>query len=735
MVSTISRYSGIDMALMGLATAFDLEAVPALYYEWWGSRESGIKVIARGIHDVDYCPSTRCRVTHELSLERPGDEPSRTFGVVEIRPNRFGARAFNEDPDLPWLAHATDPGEVGRELQAKGLLATSRIARIVPVRYRAGSRCLLLLDTGAGSVYAKILAADVERVARMAIAFHDAPPLLQPLGYSSKLHALVLPELLGSADLHRLAFDASRPAEVRLRWMRLSGAALATLHAAGGKSGPPRRLVDDARDLGASTAPLGRVEPALLPQFLEAVRRLLDTRLEEGPFVPSHGGFRTDQLLLVKGEPVIIDLDSLCWANPARDLGNFLAHLRWKAIREPHHAAFIGAAIPSFLEGYETVREVPAETWMARYEAASLLKIAGRRFRKLSVSEWPLVPRLLDEADALLGLSDRVAVPRAAAPEQPECVRKVLDVADMTARLRPLLDRPGPRRGPDVIRAELVWEKPGERWTIRYTLAGGVPEVIGKMFKDPARGRRSHETMQWLWDHEFGVPHPLGWIPQLSMLAYLPVPGRPIRDWLFDDRAAADMDLAAAWLAALHRSSLPLDRSFDVANELKNIREWAALVGERHPDHVRAAQRVSMRLAELAPELGAETGRPIHKDFHHEHVFVADRAHVIDLDEARLGDPTFDVAHFCAYLRLLGCCVPAMALTLGRRRDEFIAAYRRRSECDLGRRYDAFYAYTCLKIAKQLCTHRGVAPRPQAEEEYRQTAAMLREGLVALDCG
>jgi len=99
---------------------------------------------------------------------------------------------------------------------------------------------------------------------------------------------------------------------------------------------------------------------------------------------------------------VIIDLDGLCWANPARDLGNFLAHLRWKAIREPHHAGFIGAAIPSFLEGYETVRDIPAERWRACYEAASLLKIAGRRFRKLTVSEWPLVPRLFDEAEALL---------------------------------------------------------------------------------------------------------------------------------------------------------------------------------------------------------------------------------------------------------------------------------------------------------------------------------------------
>ena len=47
----------------------------------------------------------------------------------------------------------------------------------------------------------------------------------------------------------------------------------------------------------------------------------------------------------------------------------------------------------------------------------------------------------------------------------------------------------------------------------------------------------------------------------------------------------------------------------------------------------------------------------------------------------------------------------------------------------------AFYAYTCLKIAKQLCTVAGVLPRPHGEEEHRQAAAMLEEGGAALDRG
>ena len=41
-----------------------------------------------------------------------------------------------------------------------------------------------------------------------------------------------------------------------------------------------------------------------------------------------------------------------------------------------------------------------------------------------------------------------------------------------------------------------------------------------------------------------------------------------------------------------------------------------------------------------------------------------------------------------------------------------------------------FAAYTCLKIAKQLCTTRGVRPRPDGDEQRRQVAVMLAQGLA-----
>ncbi|HEX5690489.1 MAG TPA: hypothetical protein VFX76_10835, partial [Roseiflexaceae bacterium] len=40
--------------------------------------------------------------------------------------------------------------------------------------------------------------------------------------------------------------------------------------------------------------------------------------------------------------------------------------------------------------------------------------------------------------------------------------------------------------------------------------------------------------------------------------------------------------------------------------------------------------------------------------------------------------------------------------------------------------------YTCLKIAKQLCSMRGLRPRPEGDEQYRQVKLMIEQGLGAI---
>src|SRR5947207_13894492 len=137
-------YLGIDRRLPELPAAFDLPAVSRLYEERWpGRAQPGLRVRARKVHDVDYQPSARCLVAHELTLKPRGDEPVETIGVVDVRPAGLGLRVFHDDPGLPWLADAADPVKVGRHLRALALAPESRGVLESRDRSRTGVRLTL----------------------------------------------------------------------------------------------------------------------------------------------------------------------------------------------------------------------------------------------------------------------------------------------------------------------------------------------------------------------------------------------------------------------------------------------------------------------------------------------------------------------------------------------------------------------------------------------------------------
>ena len=52
------------------------------------------------------------------------------------------------------------------------------------------------------------------------------------------------------------------------------------------------------------------------------------------PLTTSHGSFRTAQVVLLDGRVGIIDVDKLCQAEPAADIGPFLAKLRHTAVNK-----------------------------------------------------------------------------------------------------------------------------------------------------------------------------------------------------------------------------------------------------------------------------------------------------------------------------------------------------------------------------------------------------------------
>jgi predicted glycosyltransferase len=312
-----------------------------------------------------------------------------------------------------------------------------------------------------------------------------------------------------------------------------------------------------------------------------------------------------------------------------------------------------------------------------------------------------------------------------------------LDPGEMAPRLGELLASDGGNgRRARLTAAELVAHRQGRRALIAYEveLPSGDERVraLGKHFADHAHARRVRETSLALHEvplgQSFAVPQPLDWVPELSLVLYLPATGHSLRDAIRAGYAGKFLRRAAESLAGLQASRLSLDRRFEQGNELPNLASWAHLIGAAHPDQEGTALEVLEQLRELGPEISFELDVPIHKDLHYEHLVLGSRLSVLDVDEMRFGDPNFDLAHFCTYLNLLAARGNGSRGLAEAAEGVFLEAYARHTGWRIDERFTYFCAYTCLKIAKQLCTNEGVTPTPRGAEQRRQVRAILEHG-------
>jgi hypothetical protein len=372
-----------------------------------------------------------------------------------------------------------------------------------------------------------------------------------------------------------------------------------------------------------------------------------------------------------------------------------------------------------------------------------MAKIAGRRFRALATAEWRHVPELL--ARAATQVAPAAARGRPGPPAAPGATRPVdpLDSDRMTQVLR---EQFSVRAGDHirVVAARTLAQAAGRRRVVRYEVEGlgadaAVP-LIGKVYADRHRSSIAHANLRVLGDAVFAatprlaVPAPVRHVPALRMVLYGQVNGAAL-DRLPAEAAEAAAGLAAGWLATLHASEAVLARRLDLAHEIGNVEAWAARVADRAPDARAAAYALADRLTTAAAALPGAPEVPIHKDFHAGHVIAVGSGApggvpagvvVIDLDEARMGDPVLDVAHFATYLDV------SPRARAGSVRAAFLAGYGPLPGPSPEARWAFFAAHTCLKIAKQLVTGRGPVLPPPGRERTAALRTVLRRGSACL---
>src|SRR5437899_4249979 len=395
------------------------------------------------------------RQAQEAALE------AQPAGVLRIPDVGVVGQASPADDGLPGLAASCTPA---RETPLfSGLEAAARVqlcdpawhlvsAKAEPVRYKPSSRCvirytLLLARTTTegtlqrrlalfGKVYGDREQARAIQAAMQQLYTEQAaasqPILPRPLGAVERL-GLTLNEAVESPEgtepeplrtgLRALQARVVRGGAGEIldvvipgTELRLAAHALARLHTSAARPAGALRT-------GAKEAKRARERAALIaahdPAQAAAAQRLaeqLATRLEAlepDAYRPAHGGFKASQLLFHSQRVFVVDFDGFCRADPALDVGYFLAYLRPSGLwyRRPGMMPWFQAAADVFTTAYRQamlqlgVPQAAVDGILQRsrlYEAALLFKIATRRVNRLNSPRPKELAAMLDEVAACL---------------------------------------------------------------------------------------------------------------------------------------------------------------------------------------------------------------------------------------------------------------------------------------------------------------------------------------------
>ncbi|MBV9101035.1 MAG: phosphotransferase [Candidatus Dormibacteraeota bacterium] len=359
-----------------------------------------------------------------------GNEPS------AAEASGVSVHALPEDPGLPALPaawHPTAGDDLCVGLQEMLSIRAERRVNVVditaiPRHYKPGSRCVIeyrltvqhpdAASVVTQAVYGKLFAKpaqarDMDASLRLVEAACEddgaAFPRWSPrsLGVCEPLGMCIVEAAGTNGDLrsgttvlrpHRAAQAARAPC-IPVAELELAAGALVRLHtssiAAGGLEA--RSAHYEAERAVERGDLIAAYHPGMSDEIHAAAQRVAASLTEQAAAVslPCHGSYKRSQLVYPSdGTVTVVDWDSMCAADPALDLGCFLAHLRPAGIWQGRRAAraWFDAASSFWTDAYArgmTARGVPHDVVAgivgrsAAYEAATLLKMATRRLRRL----------------------------------------------------------------------------------------------------------------------------------------------------------------------------------------------------------------------------------------------------------------------------------------------------------------------------------------------------------------
>ena len=332
---------------------------------------------------------------------------------ARLPPWNASVQVFPLDARFPQLVGLSDPWHVAAMLASCLPQASGVSYRVSTIRYRPGERHVLRYEPAPGQrgpvVFAKLSRREADiarafrvyaRVADRMEAFGGGTRAVRPLGPLADDGVILFPAVSG------------RPlsALLGLRDDGVGGHLQQAAHALRALHSAPAEVAEAvvARDFAVDVERVGRVSAhicallsrtgAAITETLERARAVHD-RLPREASTFTHGDFKADHVWVSRGGLTLLDFGSCAIGDLARDVGKFLADLRWwSAVSGRGSASARGAFRAAYgAEGSE-VRLLRARV----YEALFLLVFAAHRI-PLSHPGWaPRTARLVQRAGAVL---------------------------------------------------------------------------------------------------------------------------------------------------------------------------------------------------------------------------------------------------------------------------------------------------------------------------------------------
>ncbi len=306
------------------------------------------------------------------------------------------------DEKLPGLTFRHYPKRVKRFLRE--LLHPCKIppnARITTsiLNHRLGKRCIIRtrldgIDEKISTVLRCLKPNDqrhLDNVAQMQRlwrhGFADSAPdrirIPRLLGHSNDLATVAIEDVPGQVLCESQCWPLTQQAAV-------AGMTLAKLHACPIELARHHSTPDELALLQDWVLLTQNLRPDLT-DALEIASERVRAGLAAQRGIPrlSHRDYYSKQVLYDGEEAVLIDFDTLCMAEPALDIGNYLAHRALATlVGEPADPNETDA----FLQGYGTKMPLPASVTISAWRDAALLRLACLYALR---SDWPMVSERL----------------------------------------------------------------------------------------------------------------------------------------------------------------------------------------------------------------------------------------------------------------------------------------------------------------------------------------------------